>query len=72
MLELEKRKIERDKRSQAEKAMEALEVTKAGAQGEPSKEDVAFIVSRDAPPNAVRLWGAHVYVHPRKGRLTGR
>lgn len=72
MLELEKRKIERDKRSQAEKAMEALEVTKAGAQGEPSKEDVAFIVSGDTPPSAVRPGRAHVHVHPRKRRLTGR
>ena len=45
VLDLERRKIEGDKRKQAEKAMEALEVSKAGAQGEPSKEDVAFVVS---------------------------
>lgn len=54
MLELEKRNIERTKRAQAEKAMEALEVSKAGAQAGPSKEDVAFVVSVRSTPLTAR------------------
>ena len=58
MVELERRKIEREKRVQAEKAMEALEVSKTGAQAEPSKEDVAFIVSIFLGTGALVLYPA--------------